>query len=317
MNGRGRLLARIFGLLLVAASFAYLAALARQAAGLPRLRWDGAAVAGFAASVGLYQIALAGGAAAWTVLLAATGERPRYLSVLAIQLVSQAAKYLPGNVGQYAGRTVLAARQGHAPANVLVTLVVETACALIAGAAFALATLVPAGRSPWGGEALLWRAGSVLLAAGAAGILAGRLFKHPRFRRLVRLSPVPEGDGRGPGRGAWLTCIGCNWASFVLLGLCAALLARTFFGAVAPFPELAGVFAAAWVAGFVTPGAPAGLGVREAVLAGGLRPLYGPDVALALPLLFRMMTVTGDGVAFALGNFLRRSGPAGGKEARL
>lgn len=298
----GKRLSRVIGLLLVAASIAYLVALARQAADLPRLHWDGLALAGFAASVGLYQVALAGAAVAWTVLLAATGERPRYLSLLAIQLVSQAAKYLPGNVAQYAGRTVLAARLGHAPANVLVTLVVETACAVIAGTAFVLATLQ---------EALLWRAGAVLLAAGAAGVLAGRLFGRPWFRRLVRLPPAPEGTSGAPGLGAWLTCIGCNWASFVLLGLCAALLARAFFGAAAPFPELAGVFAAAWVAGFVTPGAPAGLGVREAVLAGGLRPLYGPDVALALPLLFRMVTVTGDGVALAIGTFLRRSGLAG------
>ena len=293
----GKRLSRVVGLLLVAASVAYLAALARQAADLPRLRWDAAAVAGFAASIGLYLIALAGGAAAWTVLLAATGERPRYLPVLAVQLVSQAAKYLPGNVAQYAGRTVLAARLGHAPANVLVTLVIETACAVIAGVAFALASL---------GEALLWRAGAVVLAAVAAGALAGGLFRRPGFRRLVRLPPAPEGTGGAPGWGSWLTCIGCNWASFVLLGLGAALLARVFFDAAAPFPRLAGVLAAAWVAGFVTPGAPAGLGVREAVLAGGLRPLYGPDVALALPLLFRMVTVTGDGVALALGTLLRR-----------
>lgn len=294
---------RIFGLLAVAASAAYLIALARQAADLPRLRWDGAALAGFAASVGLYQIALAGGAFAWTVLLAGTGERPRFRSALGIQLVAQAGKYLPGNVAQYAGRTVLAARQGHAPANVVATLVVETACAVLAGVAFVLAALGPAG--PWGGEALIWRAGAVLLAVGAAGLLAGRLLGNPRVRRLVRLPPTPE--ARTMGLGAWLTCIACNWVSFLLLGLCAALLARSFFGATAPFLRLAGVFAAAWVAGFVTPGAPAGLGVREAVLAGGLRPLYGPEVALALPLLFRLVTVTGDGVAFALGTLLRRS----------
>jgi hypothetical protein len=298
MSGTKRL-SRVVGLLLIAASVAYLAALARQAADLPRLRWDAAAMASFAASVGLYQVALAGGAVAWTVLLAATGERPHYLSVLAVQLVSQAAKYLPGNVAQYAGRTVLAARLGHAPANVLVTLVVETACAVIAGAAFAVASLE---------EALLWHAGALLLAAVAAGVLAGGLLRRPGFRRLVRLPP--EGGG-APGPGSWLTCIGCNWASFALLGLCAALLARAFFGAAAPFPQLAGVFAAAWVAGFITPGAPAGLGVREAVLAGGLRPLYGPEVALALPLLFRMVTVTGDGVALALGTLLRRSGLTG------
>jgi len=293
---------RIFGLLVITASIAYLVALARQASYLPPLRWNAVALGGFAASVGLYQIALAGGAVAWTVLLAATGERPRYRSTLAIQLVAQAAKYLPGNVAQYAGRTVLAARQGHAPANVVVTMVVESACAVIAGVAFALATLGPAG--PWEGEALLWRAVAVLLAVGAAGLLATKLLGNPQFRRLARLPEEPE--GRRIGWTAWLTCIGFNWASFLLLGLCAALLARSFFGATAPFPEVAGVFAAAWVAGFVTPGAPAGLGVREAVLAGGLRPLYGPEVALALPLLFRLVTVTGDGVAFALGSILRR-----------
>jgi len=48
----------------------------------------------------------------------------------------------------------------------------------------------------------------------------------------------------------------------------------------------------------------------EAVLAGGLRPLFGPEVALALPLLFRLVTVTGDGVAFALGTLVRRTGDA-------
>ena len=50
--------------------------------------------------------------------------------------------------------------------------------------------------------------------------------------------------------------------------------------------------------GFITPGSPAGLGVRDTVLLAALTPLYGSGVAIGLSLSLRLVTTLGDGVWF-------------------
>jgi uncharacterized membrane protein YbhN (UPF0104 family) len=67
-----------------------------------------------------------------------------------------------------------------------------------------------------------------------------------------------------------------------------------------------GVFAVAWVAGFVTLVSPGGIGVREAILLAGMTPAYGPGVALAAAMSYRVVTCLGDGLAFLLGLLIER-----------
>src|SRR5947199_4819139 len=142
--------ARWLGAAIFAASLAYLLALPlRQGVGWPHLRWDGAARLAFAAGVGLYEVALLTAAISWYLLLRAAGERPGFTTLLAINLLSQVAKYVPGNVAHYAGRAALARRAGLATASVVHTLLVETVCAIAAAAVFAAAMLDPGGRQLW------------------------------------------------------------------------------------------------------------------------------------------------------------------------
>ena len=54
------------------------------------------------------------------------------------------------------------------------------------------------------------------------------------------------------------------------------------------------ISATAWTLGFLTPGAPAGLGVREAVLVALLTPSAGEPAALTAALAFRAATLGGD-----------------------
>jgi uncharacterized membrane protein YbhN (UPF0104 family) len=275
---------------------------ARHAADLPAISWDARRVAGLASAVGLYELTLLSGAAAWHLLLRALGERPRFATVLGILAVSQAAKYLPGNVGHYVGRVALARENGLAPAPVVLTLGLETACAILAGLAVAAAGL------PLDSETVLtpWRIAAAATAAAGTLVAALVLLRREPVRRRLRLPDPPPG---GPARqlGAALACLGLCGCNFLVFGACAAILARTVLAAPsAPLPALTGLFAAAWVAGFVTPGAPAGLGVREAILLGGLKPIVGPGVAFGLPILFRLVTTAGDGVSFGFGWLLRR-----------
>lgn len=61
---------------------------------------------------------------------------------------------------------------------------------------------------------------------------------------------------------------------------------------------LIGLFAATWVAGFVTLGAPAGLGVRDLLMLTAVGALYEPGAALALAAAHRLVTTVSDGTAF-------------------
>jgi uncharacterized membrane protein YbhN (UPF0104 family) len=65
------------------------------------------------------------------------------------------------------------------------------------------------------------------------------------------------------------------------------------------------IFSVAWVAGFLMPGAPGGVGVREGIIAIGLELFIAPGAALAVALLHRALSVLGDALTFALGVWMR------------
>ena len=282
-----RLAIRLLGALLLAASLAYLVAFAvRHAAALPDIRWDARTGLALAGAVAVYGLTLLSSSIAWYLLLRSVGERPGPGDAASVFLLSQVGKYLPGNVAQYVGRVALARGRGLGSGPVLFTLAMEAACAILAGLALAAAAF-PLDLSDRLGPG---RLAAVLSMAILVIVLGARFAVSDRLR--IR---------------AGLACLVLYSFNFLAFAACAALLAdRVLAAGTAPLPTLAAVFAAAWVAGFVTPGAPAGLGVREAVLVGGLRTLYDPGIALSLPLLFRLVTTLGDGLGFGAGALIRK-----------
>jgi hypothetical protein len=84
-------------------------------------------------------------------------------------------------------------------------------------------------------------------------------------------------------------------ASLGLLDSSASLLSP------ASFPALISIFAAAWLLGFLVPGAPAGIGIRELVLTEGLAPLVGKEQSILIALLFRILSTVCDLLALAGG----------------
>ncbi len=105
--------------------------------------------------------------------------------------------------------------------------------------------------------------------------------------------------------------IGC--LNMLLLGAIPVLLQVSVFGGNGgAYLNVVGVFALAWVAGFVTPGAPAGLGVRDAIMVAGLSPVYGAGTALGVTVIMRLATSAGDALAFLAGMAARPAPTAGG-----
>lgn len=78
-----------------------------------------------------------------------------------------------------------------------------------------------------------------------------------------------------------------------------------------------GAFVLAWLAGLVSPGAPAGIGVREFVLLELLNGLVAePDLLLAI-LISRIITVGGDVIFFLLASILIVEDPDLGKKDKI
>jgi hypothetical protein len=210
---------------------------------------------------------------------------------------------VPGNVGQYLGRAVLARRHGISLRDSAFTLLLETAGLILA--ATACGALAGGTSFAPGGRIALLAAAAI---AAPCLFLLGVRWLAPRLRTTRAHLPAAwrEKLGSGPlpipSAATLIACLALYALSFCSGGAAVHLLARGLF-AVPPGAWTLAVpaFALSWVAGFVTPGAPGGLGVREALLVAGTAPFYGPGPALSVALALRVVTVLGDGIAFLLG----------------
>ncbi|WP_245451921.1 hypothetical protein [Mesorhizobium waimense] len=216
----------------------------------------------------------------WRRLLAHLGVPVSYSWAVRAYAISQLAKYVPGNIFQFAGRQAIGLSAGIGNAPLAKSTALELALLVVGGALFLtlLLPLIAAGIPDWVG----W------ISFGAAVAVA-----------------------------LWLaTILGANFGVAAVFYIAFLMFSGLVFagaydlaggsGDFALYPAIAGAYVLAWLVGLVTPGAPAGIGVREAVLLfllGGLSP--GPIILLAV-VIGRTITVLGDLLFFAGGQIAGR-----------
>lgn len=282
--------------------------LAKEIPNMPPLQWRGLGSVVMGGTILLYTATIGLMGLAWTLLLRDGSVHLPAWRVQTIYAIAQFGKYLPGNVGQHVGRVVMATAAGIPAATVLSTMLIELLWVAGVGATIALVSLVffvgdDAVRSqlhlnpvylaggaimllaaPWVGTQLLNR----LFPKLASKLAGGGSIIVPRFRTAMAVG------------GLVLLC-------FVTFGVILKLQADVIFSATnARFLELTCLFAAAWLAGFLVPGAPGGLGVREMAMVLLLSPALGESVAAGLGLTLRLITTLGDLFMFAIGCWMNK-----------
>ena len=253
----------------------------------------------------------------WLALLRGLGVAAPRVDAASVFYVSQLGKYVPGAVWPVVaqmefGRQWSTPRRTMLTANILM-LALLTATGLITGAALL----------PWftdGGLGNYWW--TLLLLPPLLLLL------HPRtipvvLNRLLRLfghEPLPA---RASGR-SMLQATLLSFAVWLAMGLHVLVFVRALGGVGIDTAFTAtGGMALAWAAGLIFIPAPAGAGVRDAVLVATLAPLIGAAPALAVALASRVLLVVAD-VLLALAGaavFRKHRGsaaraPAGAKSAR-
>lgn len=232
------------------------------------------------------------GSAWFSLVRSFDGPTLGWRSALTIFNTTQFFKYLPGNVFHMVGRYAKAREAGASHSALALAQAGELVTVLIAAGLVAsvfswpvLAELLRAYELtewiPWVG--LLGLVGFCGLIT--ALVLGGRLHVGGKFL-LACLQALPI------------------YVAFILLSGAAAIPIALWIEPQLPIAPwgLVGILSTAWLIGFVLPGAPGGLGAREAVAVAGLT-LVGVTlpVATAIAVGHRVVTLAGDGLTAIVG----------------
>ena len=195
----------------------------------------------------------------WRRVLGAWDSPLPFRQAARIWFLSSLGKYVPGNVWSLTAMGVLARGRGISGIAAAGSSIIMQAVSLVTGAAIVMVT----------GARLL---GQPVLVGASVVILIGVLFSAPRFLPPLTVW-IGSAIGRDvappsvPARSIW-TAATANILSWLLYGFAFQLFVRGLLG-VAPgeISRYIAVYTAAYILGFISPIAPAGLGVREFTLA--------------------------------------------------
>lgn len=241
---------------------------------------------------------------AWRGMLAGLGIHKQLRELFAIVGITQFAKYVPGNVGQYMGRVGMSLARGIPARPLAVTLILETLLVIAAAVAMGVGcgALSDVGLQALRAHGAQLALITLLVVLAIVGLFAFRRVAPALLRRFApRYAPALDGTLLPPqptlARAFSLYC-----CMYVGLGIGLILLSH-FLLPHAPHDYwlLIATFALAWVVGFVTPGAPGGLGVREALMVLMLAPAYTAASASVLVVALRIATTLGDVLILIIG----------------
>lgn len=237
--------------------------------------------------------------AAWARLLRWGGAPADFWGTLIVYGRSIVLKYIPGNIVQYPARHLIGRQLGYGDLALGAAAVLEMVGLLVT------AGMITLGWVASGGTAVhlpLWGV-AALTAGGAALVLLG-LKIAPRFAVFAPLAQQPQRE-TARAFGAAVVFYGLYFCG---MGLILWLVVRLTGGAgAAPTPGwMIAVFSITWLVGFITPGAPAGAGVREALMVLLLSPVFPEGLSLFYALVMRVITLGGDVLYFFIARLVQR-----------
>jgi len=263
--------------------------------------WDGTVPTPRWGLVALSTLPLAAGvliqAVAWRVLLSRMTGRPiPFKPAIVLHVDSMLARYTPGKVGLPLVRMAGAGSVGVKPATVAVSVGLEMLSFTALGGLIGFGLLAVSGTAETTRRLAALSSWSWPFLAGFA-LITVVLLTVDRRRFPARALALLRIDGEGPLVPAALPVFHvAYWGTWALHGYLMTL-------SVGALPSVAfassGLYVLAVVIGFLAMVAPAGAGVREAVISLGVTPAVGASATLAVVLVSRITTVVVELVVWA------------------
>ena len=197
--------------------------------------------------------------------------------------ITQLAKYVPGNILQFAGRQALAMSYGFSGKAIAKSMALELFLLILAGMSFSLwiiPELYPKFNFHYSFLVFLFFLISLVVANKNA---RASLFVKVFIRYYVFL-----------------------FISGVIFVCVLSIISSNWLFTPSQMLSVIGIYVLSWLAGLVTPGSPAGVGVREFVLVLLLKPFVSELDVIIAAIIGRLVTVMGDCYFYGYAIFLKK-----------
>lgn len=230
-----------------------------------------------------------------------SGRKIPFSAAMPVYTKSNIYKYLPGNVLQYVGRNKLATDMNISHVDVACATILDIIFCVIGTGIVSLILLrgmIAGLLSKYGMQIAIVGVVGVLVLAAIAALLYLKF--RDKFREYIkRYSKALEKENRKSLLRGILYYFAQNIVSAVMYFICLRLI----LGENASISELisyTGAFLFAWIVGFVTIGAPGGIGIRESVMMFVCGEKFA-DKILLFVLVMRVSSILADVLAFVIG----------------
>lgn len=233
-----------------------------------------------------------------------SGVRDKYKEGVLVYAKANIGKYLPGNVMHYVERNLFADKLGISQKKLAASSLFEVLS--LVGSALLIAAFVSFGQLKSALYEIFGDGYAVIIFGAMAAILVCVVLFCVLLRKKLKkvLEDYTFAD--------FLKSLVCNMLlyglSLVMLGVVMVIL-YCYMGGSFEFKRaqlIISGYIIAWVLGFIVPGAPGGIGVRELLVTLLLGNVVGQEMVVTLSVTHRLITVIGDFLAYLVMIIIRR-----------
>lgn len=241
---------------------------------------------------------------AWQRLLVATsGVKISFGKAYYVYSRANIAKYIPGNVMQFAGRNILGSylgiKQGDIAYATVLEIVVSLVSAFVVAAALSSSYILDSFKILVENKAYKFTAALVLiLIVSIIIVLIVISLKKPKFKEYI-LKIFTRKSFHSIMNGTLFYIVSSLiWSVMNVLIFTSALTVKL---TVSQAATVSGLSLISWIVGFIVPGSPGGIGIREAIMVLLMEPIIGGGRVAVGAVLLRIINVISDLLLYFLG----------------
>lgn len=236
--------------------------------------------------------------------------------VMRVYCKSSLYKYIPSNIMHFVGRNQLAIDENVPHSDIILATITEIACLIMAAVIITLLCGInqfklyaqTMGADPFK-KALPVICICIISFLAAAALLIS--FRHKLRGYISRYQAAFTCGGAKKIVKILMLCVVRLTINAVIFMLCLNLLSHGLPANM--YMQVVSLFIVSWVIGFLMPGAPGGLGIREAVMCFFLSGIIGQENILYATLVYRVICILGDIISYFYslllpGLFFKRQG---------